>query len=118
MKWYRKVAFELLSAIAIVNAHVIYNQVTQHIKMTKFRESVCNSMIFGDVGVESDTPKKYAYLLLTGESRKNCVKCYKNLVKEMPRTEARKKVRRVKTFCVGCPKKPMCKSCHIVAHSI
>lgn len=43
--------------------------------------------------------------------QKQCVLCYENLtkIKKLSRDEARKWVKKVKTFCNSCPKKPtMC----------
>lgn len=51
--------------------------------------------------------------------RKQCVLCYENLtkLKKLSRDEARKRVKKVKTFCNGCPKNPtMYFECHIAKH--
>nr|CAH7728944.1 unnamed protein product [Callosobruchus chinensis] len=119
MKWYRKVAWELITGTAVVNAHVIYKEATnKKVPITKFREQVCRPLIFQS-NIEEEPPiKEKVHLLLSAEKRKNCSKCYISLKKNLSRDEARKKVRRVKTYCSGCPGKPvMCKECHIKIHS-
>lgn len=121
MKWYRKVALELITGTAIVNAHVVYKEATnKNITMTKFREDVCRSLIFHDQSENDTKPRgSLVHLLLTADAnRKNCTQCYNSLKKSMTREEARKKVRRVKTYCDGCPMRPvMCRECHIKIHS-
>nr|CAH7761197.1 unnamed protein product [Callosobruchus chinensis] len=119
MKWYRKVALELITGTAVVNAHVIYKEGTnKNVSITKFREQICRPLIFQS-NIEEEPPiKEKVHLLLSAEKRKNCSKCYISLKKNLSRDEARKKVRRVKTYCSGCPGKPvMCKECHIKIHS-
>lgn len=121
IKWCRKVALEMLTGTAIVNAHIIYKQVTsKNITISKFREEVCISLL----GFQKEKIKKVKieHLLMKcteqgTKDRKNCIPCYANLLKTMPRNDARKKVKRVKTYCSGCPGKPtMCFDCHISLH--
>ncbi|KAK9737724.1 Transposase IS4 [Popillia japonica] len=46
MKWYRKLAFELLTGTAMVNAHILYNEIaTRPIKITEFREIISTSLL-------------------------------------------------------------------------
>nr|CAI5863343.1 unnamed protein product [Callosobruchus analis] len=48
IKWYKKVALELLTNTALVNAHIAYQSVTKKtINRTKFREEITNK-IFND----------------------------------------------------------------------
>ena len=57
-KWYRKIAFELLTGTSVVNAHVLYNkhffQQEKNLKITEFKEKLTMSLI-GDVGFENST---------------------------------------------------------------
>lgn len=125
VKWFRKVALELITGIAMVNACIIFKELTKSkITVTSFRREVCKSLL----GIETQTrlpPTKPVLHILqprTGggtSDRKQCVLCYENLtkLKKLSRDEARKKVKKVKTFYNGCPKKPtMCFECHIAKH--
>ncbi|KAJ8970118.1 hypothetical protein NQ314_001385 [Rhamnusium bicolor] len=88
VKWYRKVVFELLTGITAKN-------------MVGPKEKVVHLL----KKIEEKTRKKY-------------ILCYKKLTKEMSRAEARKKVKKVRTYCGGCDGKPiMCMDCHIEHHS-
>lgn len=89
----------------MVNAHMIYNEVTaKRVKMPIFWQNVCQRIIFGEESLNSDnTNKRYLHLILAGETRKNFTRCYRTLIKDMPRSEASKKFRRLKTCCAGCP---------------
>lgn len=119
MKWYRKVALELITGTAVVNAHVIYKDSTnKKVSITQFREEICKPLIFRRNIEEEPVIKEKVHLLLSDEKRRNCSKCYISLKKKFNRAEARKKVRRVKTYCSGCPGKTvMCKECHTRIHS-
>ncbi|KAG8310561.1 Dehydrogenase/reductase SDR member 11 [Homalodisca vitripennis] len=50
VKWYRKVAIELLTNTAVVNAHALYKIITNNskVQITEFREKLATSMIFGE----------------------------------------------------------------------
>lgn len=122
IKWYRKVAFELLTGVAIVNAHIIYKlQTKTKITITAFREKICRNLL-GLENRERVKAVKVKHLLKKRNAggtkdRRNCVSCYDNLVKNLPRSEARKKVRKVKTYCDGCDNKPtICYECHVRIH--
>lgn len=123
IKWYRKVAFELLTGVSVVNAYIIYKKVTsKKLTISKFREQLCLSLL-GLTNERINKVKVEHLLMKRGgngtKDRKNCVACYETLKKNMTREEARKKVRRVKTFCNGCPEKPtMCFKCHVEFHKI
>lgn len=86
-----------------------------------FREDVARSLLFGqEANKNSLRAPKVAHLLKKTEEkiRKQCKSCYMNLVKEMSRADARKKVRKVRTYCEGCEgKPPMCHECHVKNHS-
>ncbi|KAL4152942.1 hypothetical protein QTP88_000775 [Uroleucon formosanum] len=125
VKWYRKVALELITGMAMVNACIIFKElIKSKITVTSFRREVCKSLL----GIETQTrlpPTKSVIHILqprTGggtSDRKQCVLCYENLtkLKKLSRDEARKRVKKFKTFCNGCPKKPtMCFECHIAKH--
>ncbi|KAG5868230.1 hypothetical protein JTB14_014176 [Gonioctena quinquepunctata] len=85
------------------------------------KEDVARTLLFGnDANRKSLMIPKVAHLFENTDekTRKQCRTCYFNLTKEMSRAEARKKVRKVRTYCDGCDGKPaMCQECHIKNHS-
>jgi len=55
MKWYRKVAFEILLNTIVINALILYNKVNNcNMSVTEFRESIIFSMIDKPVDTEID----------------------------------------------------------------
>ena len=102
VKWCRKVFCELLTGISMVNAFNIY---AEHSKcksnINVFRENVARSLLFEiSENRKSLSTVKVIHLLKKSEekTRKQCKQCYINLTGEMSRAEARKKVRKVRTF--------------------
>ncbi|XP_047504499.1 protein tramtrack, beta isoform isoform X20 [Pieris napi] len=51
------------------------------------------------------------------DNRRSCHNCYRHYVKIMGRYEARKKIRKIVTFCPACPNQPfLCTNCFILTH--
>nr|CAI5863377.1 unnamed protein product [Callosobruchus analis] len=80
IKWYRKVAIELLTNTAPVNAHIAYQSVTKKtINITKFREEITNK-IFNDRHNAVNIPSEEAsrnHKFIETKSRGRCTRCYK-----------------------------------------
>lgn len=126
IRWYKKIAFDMLLNIAVINSHVLYQSVNKKkIKITDFRISLlkhfCTSQQAGESAPARPKRQKHVLEKLDGPSRKsrrNCGECYKMNVKNMGRQEARNKTRKVNTFCNNCPEKPvLCHSCFFKLHS-
>ncbi|KAJ8947328.1 hypothetical protein NQ314_008630 [Rhamnusium bicolor] len=122
VKWYRKVVFELLTGMSMVNAFIIHKiHTNSKSNINTFREY--RHLLFGRNYCKKNMvgPKeKFVHLLKKTEekTRKQCILCYKKLTKEMSRAEARKKVKKVRKYREGCDGKPiMCMDCHIEHHS-
>ena len=132
-KWYRKVAAELLTGTSVVNAWTIYNMyysAGKDLSITEFKEKIATQLVTGKEGeiVKSGSRSasiggaghEHTLVESTGnsKSRKRCRECYKMIAKNEGTDVARKKCRRVKTFCDDCDDKPfMCVSCFGLAHS-
>ncbi|KAG5861563.1 hypothetical protein JTB14_004160 [Gonioctena quinquepunctata] len=82
------------------------------------KEDVARTLLFGnDANRKSLMVPKVAHLFRKFESNVELVILI-NLTKEMSRAEARKKVRRVRTYCDGCDgKRAMYQESHIKNHS-
>lgn len=113
VKWYRKLATELILGTALVNAFVVYKGVTQQkITITDFKKQVLRSILEKSeshpiVPVEN-TPQLHE--LQNISIRRRCVICYERVQEELGREVAQRKTPRSnwqcetceKTYCVGC----------------
>ncbi|KAG5883487.1 hypothetical protein JTB14_013131 [Gonioctena quinquepunctata] len=99
VKWNRKVFFESLTGMSMVNAFNIYKEHTNSkSNINKFREDVARTLLFGNYANRKSLmiPKVAHLFKKTDEkTRKQCRTCYINLTKEMSRAEARKKALQV-----------------------
>lgn len=113
LKWYRKIAFDILLNTAVVNALSVYSTTTGNkMSITKFRESITNSLL---------TKKKRDNNLSSHSLKKNvkrgrCYYCYCQIVKEEGRKVAQKKTPRVWTKCESC-EKFLCNGCFFSKHA-
>lgn len=123
IKWYKKVVFEIILGIAVVNSWVIFqNNTKKKIDMLAFRDQLIHSLLNDnndDEEIEDDqnvpAPKKnprstHKMKQLEGIARKNrkrCVSCYEKYAKEKGAKEARAKTKRVMTYCGDCEHKPV-----------
>lgn len=127
LKWYRKLAFELLLNMAVVNASVLYNTKSNNpISILEYRKKLilylCN--IGNDSYTEEDdhVPRCRKRHELQKDSRKpakrnRCKSCYAKCVKDHNSQIARNTVKRVTTFCNDCPNKPfLCIPCFNKIH--
>ncbi|KAG5883474.1 hypothetical protein JTB14_008791 [Gonioctena quinquepunctata] len=112
---------ELLTGMSMVNASNIYKHTNSKSNINKFREDVARTLLFGsDANRNRPMIPKVAHLFKKTDekTRKQCRTCCIILTKEMSRAEARKKVRKVQTYCDGFDGKPaMCQECHIKNNS-
>lgn len=125
IRWYKKIALDMLLNISLINAYVLYQSVCKtKIKVTDFRIAVLKSF-YANLQVDEPDPsrpkrKKHVLVKLDGPSRKtrrNCGECYKTNVKNLGRLQARNKTKKVNTFCSVCPEKPiLCHDCFFKIH--
>lgn len=129
VKWYRKLAFELLFGVAVVNAWVIYNSISgeRKLSITNFRTMLAKALAQKENedhhATENRQKKRLAHTFIKPEGagrkkRKMCKGCYKTLRETMSSKEADKKVRRVISFCNECEGEPgFCLPCFNSFHS-
>ena len=133
-KWYRKLAIEFLIGAAVDNSWALYNQFRcqrKCVSITDFKEGLAMSLITRVIGEEllpsprhSDVEGKctnHALVEAAGpklKTRKRCRSCYEVIANNEGSSVARKKTRRVNTFCDTCEGKPfLCVSCFSLKHS-
>ncbi|XP_018564371.1 piggyBac transposable element-derived protein 4-like [Anoplophora glabripennis] len=126
LKWYRKVAFELIFGAAIVNAWIVYNEINHDNKLAllPFREKLAlllsNQQDFLPSELTVNPKRTHSLKREEGpekKRRRNCTDCYKSLRLTMKSKEADKKVTKVNTYCDDCENKPaLCLNCFNLRH--
>lgn len=135
IRWYHKVACELLLGTAVVNAYIVYKALTgANLGIVQFREALCKSLLSLDENTVltqksvltpiNNNKRKHEFgntELTDNRNRKirrRCVHCYEKLRKEGTNyKEARDTTKRVVTVCTLCDKKPsVCLSCFNSVH--
>lgn len=124
LKWYRKLAFEILFGISIVNAWIIFNKISpSKLSITEFRRVLARELIACPARQEeTTTPKRvlHTFMKPTGSGKKRrrqCQGCYNELRKSHSSKEASKLVTKVISYCNDCPGQPgMCLSCFNKRH--
>jgi hypothetical protein len=120
IKWYRKVAFELIFETAIVNSYLVYKEhySTNNMTILKFRESLVRSLLLGmpfeelKPGPRQKTTSQIKRKLADHELeekegsardvRRRCVSCYEKLRRQQSRETSATTAKRIKTFCPDC----------------
>ena len=126
VKWYRKLATELLLGMSVVNAWVVYKEVTKtKIKISKFKELLVEQLL-SDAGVVtpsiSGSSAPHHHLVertgaLGKKIRRACASCYAKAKQEGGRDGARKNSSKSYTYCDLCPGQPqMCRKCFNELH--
>jgi hypothetical protein len=114
-KWYRKLAIELIFGSALVNAFLIYKEVTQKkIQITEFKELLAVALLGINKNPRNlEAPKTIHEL---HESSKNrCTICYAKIKEEFGRKSAQGKTPRTKWQCISCEKN-FCVPCFFQTH--
>ena len=116
LKWYRKIAFELIFGTAIVNSYLVYKEhySTNNMTILKFRESLVRSLLLGMPFEElKPDPRQKAtsqvkrkltdHKLEEKEAsaydvRRRCVGCYEKLRQQQSRETSAITAKRIKTL--------------------
>lgn len=126
VKWYKKLAFDLMLNVAMVNALILYRSVTnKSIPVVDFRKEILKSFMSKPNSIPRaptgrTTRRKHVLQKKEGPSlkvRRSCVECYKKNVSTFGRQMARNKTKKVPTFCNTCPDQPfLCVECFANVH--
>lgn len=119
IKWYRKMAIEILLGSAMVNAFIIYKKVTgKIIQITKFREEVAKDLL--QITNQERNPscgnEKHILEEVGSSNRRRCVTCYKKLSEEQDRKYAASKATQSRWKCLQC-NKFYCVTCFTIVHN-
>ncbi|CAH2013564.1 unnamed protein product [Acanthoscelides obtectus] len=128
VKWYRKIAFELLLTTSMVNAFILYKNVTGcNIKITHFKKEVIRYLIntANNENIDHELPTKrrrhHSLKRKDGENkhktRRCCKHCYKKNNELHGGKYATNRTLKVDTYCEDCEGKPfLCLNCFNEIH--
>lgn len=119
VKWYRKLAVEFITGTALVNAHFLYQEVTQcKMNITKFREGITMKLLDLENPSQENPNEGIQHVLIDAgrTNRGRCVVCYDRLQKEFGRKHAQYKAPKSKLKCEQCDKH-YCMPCFFVTHN-
>lgn len=123
LKWYRKVAVEMIIGASIVNAQYLYNKnQDKHNRksITNFKENLCLQLMSNNLEAEPQPelqPEQHVYT--TADRRGRCSICYRKNKDAHGRTYAIKKTKQVSSICTACVGKPLlCIDCFFENHSV
>lgn len=118
IKWYRKLAIEYVLGISVVNAYIIYKIATKsNIGIRQFRENLVSDLL--SLSLETtNKPKTNIHTLKTmydserKKVRRMCSGCYAQIKETEGREAARRKGKKVTTYCLNCEQQPFfCLEC-------
>lgn len=133
IRWFQKLAIELLLNTSVTNAYLAYKKHkridSKRYTITKFREQLCTQLL----GV-FQKPSNNAEVRETGEHRfgkniiadhrnrivrRKCIHCYEQLrLQGKTSVDAKKLTKKTNTVCLTCPTNPsVCASCFATIHS-
>lgn len=126
IKWYRKVAMELIFGTSVVNAWTLHRTFSNQklISLIKFRTIIIKNLTANsETIIHNPVLKKntvHQLEKISGQvrtSRRRCRHCYKKLYEQYGKKHADSKAKRVATFCGQCPDKPhFCLPCFNEVH--
>lgn len=128
IKWYRKLAIELLLNTCVVNSLVLYKQVTQkNISITDFRMKLVMYLVKCSDDEYCTSPSNYVQKKPRHELKRKsgsmrsirrfCKLCYEKNSKQLGRTRAKNTTKKVATYCADCSDSPfLCLPCFNVTH--
>lgn len=103
VKWYRKLAIELITGSALVNAHILYKNIKKKkCKITHFKEELTMKLLQLE-GVDIPAvPTGECSLKNMGTIRRRCTVCYEKLKLEFGRKHAGLKAKQTPYKCEKC----------------
>lgn len=119
VKWYRKLAFEILIGTNTVNALYVYKNLSQeNISITTFKEQIIQGLTgmnnaLPPPPLEPRNPETHCLEDVGRKGRRRCVKCYEKLTNSDGRQVAMRKTPQVKYVCTTC-KKNFCLECFLL----
>ncbi|XP_072400604.1 uncharacterized protein [Diabrotica undecimpunctata] len=126
VKWYRKIAIDLLLKNSVVNAYILYVQVTGNkIGVVEFRKEIVKFLCCSSSAnpITMVTPKRKCHELSEVQGHKHkiwryCKSCYEANMKNEGCIVAKNKTKKVTTQCKECEGTPfLCLLCFNKLHT-
>ncbi|XP_056632660.1 uncharacterized protein LOC130442516 [Diorhabda sublineata] len=117
IKWYRKIIFELLTNTAVVNAHLLFIQVTREkMSITQFLEELVLALTKLDDRTSQRTEANHRLKDIKQSGR--CSSCYRDIAKKFGLAQAMAK--KVSTNCIPCKdlNNFICSKCFFATHTV
>lgn len=114
MKWYRKIAFDVILTTSVVNALSLFQTVTsKRVTVTDFKENILKYLCYKPsiLGPRLDQPHK-----LVNAPRKRCSICYSKLLEAKGYKDAQNKTPRPTLQCTVCQSN-QCMECFFEIHN-
>lgn len=116
IKWFRKLAVELITGSALVNSYVLYTNITgKKISITQFKEEVTLKLLHIEETSVNIEPTPECALQNMGSARRRCVVCYVKLKNERGRKYATSRCKKSAYKCIKC-NSCFCVECFFVKH--
>lgn len=117
VKWYRKLAFELLLGTAVVNAYHAHQEIAnEKMTITKFREQIVSELLQVQEIPNVHEQQQHKLENLGRSGRRRCVVCFAKLKNESGRSVAMNKTPQSNLKCIGC-NKHFCLECFFDVHN-
>ncbi|XP_046969102.1 piggyBac transposable element-derived protein 4-like [Vanessa cardui] len=125
IKWYKKIAIDLLLNTSVVNALILYKTVTNDkmIQIVDFRRKLLSGLCQkNEEALKRKMPQRLKHTLVKREgisrkSRRTCQQCYKAKSAIIGAKMAKNQAKKVVTYCSTCPNKPsLCLECFNEVH--
>lgn len=129
IKWYRKVAIDALTNIAVVNAFIVHSKLQtergeKKLSVVKFREALARALVQQSPSSRCETrsldPSRHRMLKRdapVSQFGRRCQGCYQKSRKSMSSRAADRSVKKVLTYCNECEGSPsLCCECFVERH--
>lgn len=127
VRWYHKVAFEIMLNTAVVNSFLLYKlKCGANMQIPEFREKVILSLSGINQSNVNKCPSTPCHQLKETtemdarrrKRRRRCSGCYNRILQEKGREAAASQAKRVITYCLDCHNQPaLCVQCFLSKHT-
>jgi hypothetical protein len=115
MKWYKKVAIEIILSTTILNTICFYNKVNKtKIGITEFKEMLVEDMCDD---YEETNKEEVEHRLSKSRKRNQCVKCCDEMAQQRGRKHTQRITKKSNYWCAAC-QKVYCIECFFDDHRV
>ena len=123
VKWYRKVAFDMILGVSISNIFLINKKFCGYVgTITDFRKSLIKEILFhykiDDKNEKVEIKENHRFVTSFTTKLKRCQFCYEDKFKKFGSSVAKNSSRKTNSYCLDCGEKWICKTCFISKHNL